>query len=72
MELHLRGEFAPESLERFVRARAARLQLTLRIEQLDADVARLRVGGQRDLVDAFVMACSLGPSDCLVESAVTR
>ncbi|MBC7735937.1 MAG: hypothetical protein H7245_01645 [Candidatus Saccharibacteria bacterium] len=54
------------SFAEFARHRAARLSLHLDwLDQTDR-LARLRVIGQADLVDAFEMALSLGPQDCLV------
>ncbi len=36
------------------------------MEACDAMSATLAVKGQEDLVDAFEMACSLGPYDCII------
>lgn len=60
-EGRLGGSFAE-----FARHRALRLALRLRILTLDAALARIEVAGPPDLVDAFEMALSLGPGDCLV------
>jgi hypothetical protein len=55
----------------FARHRAARLALGMDVLGLNAGTARVAVWGQPDLVDAFEMAMSLGPGDCLV-ARVTR
>jgi hypothetical protein len=46
---------------------AARLSLDAGQPDLGSDRVQITVSGQPDLVDAFEMACSLGPIDCLVE-----
>ncbi|WP_024506345.1 acylphosphatase [Bradyrhizobium sp. ARR65] len=61
-----RGRFDPESFIEFVQHRARRLQLDVVVERTGADRIDVAVSGPRDLVDAFEMACSLGPIDCLV------
>jgi acylphosphatase len=60
------GRFRPASFTAFVRDRAARLALDATIEELGPQRITLVVAGQPGLVDAFEMACSLGPLDCLV------
>ena len=60
------GHFAPESFREFVRHRAARLSLALRLGVINDQRAEVAVEGAADLVDMFEMACSLGPIDCLV------
>ncbi len=60
------GRFAPASFAAFARERAVRLTLDLTIEQLSPQRITVVVAGQPGLVDAFEMACSLGPLDCLV------
>jgi acylphosphatase len=60
------GQFQVESFVEFVDHRARRLQLDAVVEAAAADRIEVAVSGQRDLVDAFEMACSLGPIDCLV------
>lgn len=64
--LRFEGRFVQASFADFVRRRAERLDLRAVI--LDAGESRftVEVAGQHDLVDAFEMACSLGPLDCLV------
>lgn len=61
------GRFEPASFADFARHRAARLSLDAGQPDLRSDRVRITVSGQHDLVDAFEMACSLGPIDCLVE-----
>lgn len=61
-----RGRLHPDSFADFVAHRARRLALAHRLDALDGGRAVVTVSGQPDLVDAFEMACSLGPADCLV------
>jgi hypothetical protein len=61
-----RGRFKP-SFADFARHRVARLALDADAPELRPDRVRITVSGQDDLVDAFEMACSLGPIDCLVD-----
>lgn len=61
-----RGRIACDSFSDFARHRAARLDLDLRLGACDATSATVSVRGQDALVDAFEMACSLGPYDCIV------
>lgn len=63
------GRLRPESFADFVAHRAHRLALDHRVEALDPGRAVVTVSGEADLVDAFEMACSLGPADCLVLDA---
>jgi len=60
------GQFKPTSFLDFIRHRAMRLALCVRTEFAGDDVMEVFVSGQSDLVDAFEVACSLGPIDCLV------
>lgn len=60
------GRIGMASFEEFARHRAARLALGLTVLGLAPDAARFAVSGPPDLIDAFEMALSLGPSDCLV------
>ena len=66
------GRFEPASFADFARHRAARLSLHADAPDLRPDRVRITVSGQHDLVDAFEMACSLGPIDCLVSDVVRR
>jgi acylphosphatase len=60
------GQFRVESFVEFVSHRARRLQLDAVVETATPDCIEVAVSGQPTLVDAFEMACSLGPIDCLV------
>jgi hypothetical protein len=61
-----KGRLRTESFVEFARHRAARLGLGFEVEHVSVDVVALNVSGAVELVDAFEMACSLGPYDCLV------
>jgi len=60
------GRFAPESFTEFVQHRARRLALSAGIGAVSSDRIEVSVSGAAELVDAFELACSLGPIDCLV------
>jgi hypothetical protein len=60
------GRFHPEHFAAFVDHRARRLDLEASLEEAGAATISVRVAGHPDLIDAFEMACSLGPIDCLV------
>jgi acylphosphatase len=60
------GRFRPASFLEFVRHRAARLALHAAVRAATSSHIELSVTGEEDLVDAFEIACSLGPIDCLV------
>ncbi|WP_027578624.1 hypothetical protein [Bradyrhizobium sp. Ai1a-2] len=60
------GKFRVESFVAFVNHRAQRLQLDAMVELATPERIEVAVSGQPALVDAFEMACSLGPIDCLV------
>ncbi|HEY0123051.1 MAG TPA: hypothetical protein VGC14_15080 [Rhizobium sp.] len=55
-----------DSFIEFAQHRARRLDLDIEMGSCDATSATLAVKGQEDLVDAFEMACSLGPYDCII------
>ncbi|MDE1992812.1 MAG: hypothetical protein KGI75_09935 [Rhizobiaceae bacterium] len=55
-----------DSFVEFALHRAKRLDLEIELGSCDALSATLAVRGQQDLVDAFEMACSLGPYDCII------
>ncbi|WP_234709012.1 hypothetical protein [Rhizobium rhizogenes] len=61
-----RGQVVCDSFTEFAQHRARRLDLDIEMEACDAMSATLAVKGQVDLVDAFEMACSLGPYDCII------
>ena len=60
------GRLVPSSFGEFAGRRASRLNLDLLVDAATDDRFVVRVSGQPDLIDAFEMACSLGPIDCLV------
>ena len=60
------GQIEPASFTEFAQHRAERLDLWLEICVKETDFVLLDVEGDADLVDAFEMACSLGPQNCLV------
>jgi hypothetical protein len=64
------GHFELASFADFARHRVARLALDAGPPDLQPDRVRITVSGQDDLVDAFEVACSLGPIDCLVADVV--
>jgi len=61
-----RGQMVCDSFIEFAQHRARRLDLAIELESCDALSATFAVKGQGDLVDAFEMACSLGPYDCII------
>lgn len=60
------GHFVPPSFLEFVDRRAARLDLDVSVTSADQGRVAVEISGQPDLIDAFEMACSLGPLDCMV------
>jgi acylphosphatase len=60
------GRLRTDSFIEFARHRAARLGLEIDVAQMSNEAITLNVSGATELVDAFEMACSLGPYDCLV------
>jgi len=60
------GRLRTDSFIEFACHRAARLGLEIDVAQMSNEVITLNVSGAAELVDAFEMACSLGPYDCLV------
>ncbi|MER9860951.1 hypothetical protein [Mesorhizobium sp. M0185] len=60
------GQMVSSSFSEFADRRAARLNLDLLVHEAADDFFVVQVSGQPDLIDAFEMACSLGPIDCLV------
>jgi hypothetical protein len=60
------GRFEPGSFVEFVHHRARRLALRAGIGSTSQDRIEVSVSGEVDLIDAFELACSLGPIDCLV------
>jgi hypothetical protein len=70
MDDHIRftfhGHFDAPSFRAFAIHRAGRLGLDLTMGECTRTACRLAVSGQVDLIDAFEMAMSLGPIDCVV------
>jgi hypothetical protein len=64
--LVFQGRFRTESFLDFVRHRADRLALEAGVAAVTPDRIEVSVAGQAELIDAFELACSLGPIDCLV------
>jgi hypothetical protein len=60
------GRFEPGTFIEFVHHRAHRLALRAGIGGAARDRIEVSVSGEADLIDAFELACSLGPIDCLV------
>jgi hypothetical protein len=61
-----RGQMICDSFTEFALHRAGRLDLEIDLGACDTAAAVLSVRGHGDLVDAFEMACSLGPYDCII------
>jgi hypothetical protein len=64
------GSLQPGSFLEFVAHRGGRLALSTRLEAAGPDQVTVSVSGEPELIDAFEMACSLGPIDCLVRDVV--
>jgi hypothetical protein len=64
------GVLPVTSFTDFAQHRAARLSVTLEQQAQSPTQAIMRVSGQPDLVDAFEMAMSLGPEDCIVHDVI--
>ena len=60
------GALECDSFIEFARHRARRLDLELAIGACSTEAISVSVRGAEVLVDAFEMACSLGPYDCIV------
>jgi hypothetical protein len=67
-----RGRLRTEIFVEFARQRAARLDLAIDIGDVSDEAIALTVRGASELVDAFEMACSLGPYQCLVLDVTRR
>ena len=66
------GRFRPASFRAFAEDRARLLALDAAWGEAAPDRIVVAVAGQRDFIDAFEMACSLGPMDCLVHEIERR
>src|ERR1700761_2568654 len=60
------GQLRGAGFVAFARDRARRLGLEIEVAAVSAEAVALAVRGEADLIDAFEMACSLGPLDSLV------
>ena len=60
------GHFQTESFLDFMAHRARRLALRAGVRSASAERIEISVMGEDDLVDAFEIACTLGPIDCVV------
>ncbi len=60
------GAFDPEAFADFVAHRAHRLDLDARFGEIGPERVSVAVSGEPELIDAFEIACSLGPINCLV------
>jgi hypothetical protein len=67
-----RGRLRTDIFVEFARHRAARLDLAIDIGAVSDEAIALTVHGPSELVDAFEMACSLGPYQCLVLDVTRR
>ncbi|MEO1019970.1 MAG: hypothetical protein AAFY56_20110 [Pseudomonadota bacterium] len=64
------GRLNAVSFREFAEHRSRRLALRLDIVEIGDRSATMIVVGYEALVDAFEMACSLGPIDCLVRNVL--
>ena len=64
--LFFKGRFRTESFLGFVRHRADRLALETGIAAVNPGRIEVAVAGKAELIDAFELACRLGPIECLV------
>ncbi len=60
------GRLNTESFIEFARHRAVRLALQVAVRRATPNRIDISVAGDEALVDAFELACTLGPLDCLV------
>lgn len=60
------GRFVVPSFVEFADRRAARLDIDFVATSATSERVAVEISGQPDLIDAFEMACSLGPLDCMV------
>ena len=66
VRLSFEGRFVVSSFAEFIERRAVRLDVDAVVRKASERLFSIDVTGQPDLIDAFEMACSLGPLDCLV------
>ena len=68
----IRGRLSGETFPEWVRHRAAVLDLKGWMKMPSGSSAEISVTGERILVEAFEVACSLGPGESLIDSIDTR
>ena len=66
------GALDPERFVAFAEHRARRLDLRVRLGAVGPGMVAVTVEGEPDLIDAFEMACSLGPVTCIVRDVARR
>ncbi len=66
------GALDPERFMAFAEHRARRLDLVARFSTVGPEVVAVTVEGEPDLIDAFEVACSLGPASCIVRDVARR
>ena len=66
------GSLDTERFIAFVEHRARRLDLAVRLGRIGAEAVSVTLEGEPDLIDAFEMACSLGPATCIVRDVERR
>jgi len=64
--LYLSGHFDTEAFRLFAQNRARLLSIRVSAAHLDCRRIVFLLHGVRDLIDMFIMACVLGPANCLV------
>jgi hypothetical protein len=60
------GSLRADSFVEFARHRASRLGLAIGVGAVSDQAITVDISGAAELVDAFEMACSLGPHDCII------
>ena len=68
LKLSIDGVFQESTMVSWITQRAKLLNLSGSINFQNATLIKLTVSGERVLVDAFQVACSLGPVNALVNS----
>ena len=64
--LIFKGSLDPARFIDFAEHRARRLDLQARLDDASPRAVTMTVAGEADLIDAFEIACSLGPAGCLI------
>ncbi|MEX0282010.1 MAG: acylphosphatase [Arenibacterium sp.] len=67
VQLHIRGDVSSDKAIPWICHRALLLNLNGWVERKNDDLIVVAVEGPEPLVDAMEVACSLGPSDILVQ-----